>query len=41
LTPAQFKTLMQRLGAIALAVGRSMAGVAAPVVEQRERIPVD
>jgi len=41
LTPAQFKALMQRLGAVALAVGRSMAGVAAPVVEQRERIPVD
>ena len=41
LTPAEFKALMQRLGAVAEAVGRSMAGGAARVVGQRERIPVD
>jgi len=41
LTPAEFRALMQRIGAVAEAVGRSMAGGAARVVGQRERIPVD
>jgi 3-deoxy-7-phosphoheptulonate synthase len=40
LTPAEFKALMQRLDAVAEAVGRSMAG-AARIAGQRERIPAD
>ena len=39
LTPPEFASLMQRLGAVADAVGRSMAGVAS-ASEQRESIPV-
>jgi len=40
LTPAEFTVLMRKLGAVAEAVGRSMAGVTAPASMQREGLPI-
>ena len=40
LTPAEFTVLMRKLGAVAEAVGRSMAGVTAPASVQREGLPI-
>ena len=40
LTPAEFTVLMRKLGAVAEAVGRTMAGVTAPGSMQREGLPI-
>jgi len=39
LTPAEFTVLMRKLGAVATAVGRTLAGAPAPNFAQREGIP--
>jgi 3-deoxy-7-phosphoheptulonate synthase len=39
LTPAEFTVLMRKLGAVATAVGRTLAGAPVPEFEQREGIP--